>query len=203
MKQHPAIAALEFSDIPAGISITDVMLKKAPIAFFKSGTITRGRYLTLIGGTTGSVQESVEEALRGAGEALVDVVVLPDVHPRLYEAVQGVRRRRGGGSLAVLETGSVSASIRAAEAALKGTPIELVEIRLGDSGLAGKGVALYEGDLYDIEAAVALATAQLDGCAVSISSRVIPAPHDALVAQLEHGTAFATALLVELDGEMV
>jgi microcompartment protein CcmL/EutN len=203
MKQHPAIAALEFSDIPAGVSLTDAMLKKASIAFFKCGTITRGRYLTLVGGTTGSVQESVDEALRGAGAALVDVVVLPDVHPRLYEAVQGVRRWRGGGSLAVVETGSASASIRAAEAALKGTPIELVEIRLGDSGLAGKGVALYAGDLYDIEAGVALATTPLAGSGVGVSSRIIPAPHDALLTQLEHGTAFANALLVELDGEMV
>ena len=52
MKIYPAIAALEFDDIAAGVAATDAMLKRAPIAFFKSGTITHGRYLTLIGGTT-------------------------------------------------------------------------------------------------------------------------------------------------------
>ena len=63
MKKHPAIAIIEFSEIPAGMSATDAMLKKAPIAFVKCGTITRGRYLTLIGGTTASVEVSLEEGL--------------------------------------------------------------------------------------------------------------------------------------------
>lgn len=201
MKQHTAIAALEFADIPLGVVVTDAMLKKAPIAFFKCGTITRGRYLTLIGGTTASVQESVEEGLRQAGDGLLDLVSLPDVHPRLYDAVQGVRRGRGGGALAILETGTVAAAIRAAEAALKGTPVELLEIRLGDSGLAGKGVAFFQGDLHDIEAAVQLAVDQVTGPGLAVSSRIIPAPHEALTSQLERGSAFGSAVVLELDGE--
>ena len=35
------------------------MLKKAPVAFFRSGTVTAGRYLTLIGGTPASVEEAM------------------------------------------------------------------------------------------------------------------------------------------------
>jgi microcompartment protein CcmL/EutN len=33
MKKHPAIAVVEFDEIPTGMSATDAMLKKAPIAF--------------------------------------------------------------------------------------------------------------------------------------------------------------------------
>jgi microcompartment protein CcmL/EutN len=203
MKQHPAIATLEFGDIAVGITATDAMLKKAPIAFFKCGTITRGRYLTVIGGTTASVQEAVDEGLRiGAGHVL-DSALLPDVHPRLYEAAQGTRLARGGGALAVVETGTISASVRGAEAALKGTPVGLLEIRLGDSGLAGKGLAIYQGDLHDIEAAVQLAVAQVPGGTTRVSVQVIPAPHEALVNQVERGTAFATAVMIDLEGEQV
>ena len=51
MKRAAALAVLDFAQIPAGLDATDAMLKKAPVAFFRSGTVTAGRYLTLIGGT--------------------------------------------------------------------------------------------------------------------------------------------------------
>lgn len=203
MKMHPAIAALEFDDIPAGISATDAMLKKAPIAFFKSGTITRGRYLTIIGGTTASVEEAALEGARVAGAHLLDEVVLPDVHGRLYEAVFGCRRPRGNGSLAVIETSTVCASLRGAEAALKGTPVHLVEIRLADSGLAGKALFVLEGELHEMEAAVALAVDHARHGAATASSTLIPAPHEALSNQVGQGTAFASSQLVELEGEVL
>lgn len=203
MKQHPAVATLEFGDIAVGMTATDAMLKRAPIAFFRCGTITRGRYLTIIGGTTASVQEALAEGLRVGAGHLLDSTLLADVHPILYAAVQGARRPAAGGALAIVESGTVSAIIRGAEAALKGTPVELLEIRLGDSGLAGKGLALYQGDLHDIEAAVQLAVAQVAPGTTSVSVRIIAAPHEGLISQIGHGTAFATALTLELDGERV
>ncbi len=201
MKTSPAIAALEFDDIPAGVVAMDAMLKKAPIAFFKSGTITRGRYLALIGGTTASVEEAAAEGRRSGAGHLLDEVVLADVHPRLYDAVLGSRKPHGTASLAVMETATVSAAIRGAEAALKGTPVELVEIRLADIGLAGKGLVVFEGELHHIEAAVALAVDEAERRSTRVSSRIIPAPHDGIMAQVGNGSYFDSALLVELGGE--
>jgi microcompartment protein CcmL/EutN len=203
MKTYPAIAALEFDDIAVGVAATDAMLKRAPIAFFKCGTITHGRYLTLIGGTTASVIESAGEGMRYAGDHLLDHVVLPDVHPRLFDGVLGNRHPRGAGSLAILETTTVCASIRGAEAALKGTAIQLVEIRLADSGLAGKGTVVFEGELHDIEAGVALAVARIGETTAQVSFRLVPAPHDATTSQIAHGTSFRSSLLIELEGERV
>jgi microcompartment protein CcmL/EutN len=203
MKTHPALAALEFDDIAAGIAATDAMLKRAPIAFFKCGTITHGRYLTVLGGTTASVVESADEGVRQGAGCLLDHVVLPDVHPRLFDGVLGNRRPRGGGSLAIVETTTVSASIRGAEAALKGTPIELVEIRLADSGLAGKGTIVFEGKLHDIEAGVALALSRIGDSPARVSYRIIAAPHDATAGQIAHGTSFRSALLIDLEGESI
>lgn len=203
MKTHPAIAALEFDDIAVGISATDAMLKRAPIAFFKSGTITRGRYLTLIGGTTASVVEAADEGVRQGGDHLLDHIVLPDVHPRLFDGVLGNRHPRGSGSLAVFETTTVSASIRGAEAALKGTPVELVEIRLADSGLAGKATVVFEGELHDLEAGLALAVARIGGGPAQVSYRIIAAPHEATTSQIAHGTSFRSSLLIDLEGEKI
>jgi microcompartment protein CcmL/EutN len=202
MKKVPAIAIIEFRDIPAGILATDAMLKKAPIAFVKSGTITRGRFLTVIGGTTAAVEESLAEGLYRGGEAVLDHLLLADVHPRVYDAILGERRPGGTGALAVIETETVATNVRAAELALKGTDVELVEIRLADTGLSGKGVSIYRGELHDIEAAVAIVLGYMQQAGGEVRHNVIPAPHEALTRQLGAGTEFASAALLELDGEL-
>jgi len=201
MKKHPAIAAVEFSDISVGMHATDAMLKKAPIAFVKCGTISRGRYLTLIGGTTASVEESLNEGLLWGGASVLDHVMLADVHPQLYDAILGERRPGGSGALAIIETDTVSSNVRAAELALKATPVELVEIRLADTGLSGKGVSVYQGTLHDIEAAVDVAVAFLRARGSEPRFKIISAPHEGLTQQLQTSTYFGSASLLELEGE--
>jgi microcompartment protein CcmL/EutN len=203
MKKAPALAVIEFRDIPAGVDATDAMLKKAPIAFVKAGTITRGRFLTLIGGSTAAVEESLQEAQLRAGESVLDHLLLADVHPRVYEAILGGRRASGNGAIAVIETDTVASNVRAAELALKGTPVELVELRLADSGLSGKGLSIYQGELPDIEAAVDIVLAFMQQTGDGVRRTIISSPHDALVRQLGSGTSFASAALLDLDGEVV
>jgi microcompartment protein CcmL/EutN len=202
MKKAPALAVIEFRDIPTGIDATDAMLKKAPIAFVKSGTISRGRFLTLIGGSTAAVEESLREGLFRAGECVLDHLLLADVHPRVYDAILGGRRAAGSGALAIIETDTVASNVRAAELALKGTPVELVELRLADSGLSGKGVSIYQGELADIEAAVEIVLAFMHEARGDVRHTIIPSPHEALGRQIGSGTSFASAALLELDGEV-
>jgi microcompartment protein CcmL/EutN len=201
MKKVSALAVLDFADIPTGVYAVDAILKKAPIAFVRAGTVTRGRYLVVFGGSTASTAESLEEALARSGASIVDHAMLPDVHPALFESVFG-RKRKCAGSLLVMETATASSIVRAVEAALKGTPVELVE--LSDAGLAGKGVALLAGDLHDVEAAAGLASV---GAGVDAPSprgftyRLIAAPHETLERDLAAAIPFDVAPLVELDGE--
>lgn len=201
MKRTPALAVIEFRDIPTGIDATDAMLKRAPIAFVKSGTISRGRFLTLIGGSMAAVEESLLEGLFRAGECVLDHLLLADVHPRVYEAILGGRRAVGRGALAIIETDTVASNVRAAELALKGTPVELVELRLADSGLSGKGVSIYQGELADIEAAVAIVRGFMYEAGGDVRHAIVPSPHEALGRQIGSGTSFASAALLELDGE--
>ena len=201
MKKNPAIGVVEFSDIPTGMVATDAMLKRAPISLIRSGTITAGRYLTLIGGTPASVDESLRAGLLAGGEYVLDHVFLADVHAQLYEGMLGARRTAGAGSFAVLETETVAANVRAVERALKATNVELVEIRLGDQGLAGKGVSIVRGELHDVEAAVALAVAELAEVGSEVSTQIVSAPHDRLGQLIGSGTTFALGPVVELDGE--
>jgi len=201
MKPFPAVAIIEFRDIPSGIQSTDAMLKKAPIAFLKNGTITRGRYLTIIGGSTAAVEEAFEEGIYWGGNDVLDKVFLPDVHPDVFSAMFGKRAKTGDGAWAIMETASVSTNVRAAEAALKGTPVTLIELRLADDGLAGKGLSIYEGDLHDIEAAVDIASAFMERSGVGCSYRILTSPHEALGRQINGDTRFHEAKALVLDGE--
>jgi microcompartment protein CcmL/EutN len=201
MKKYPAIAVLEFREIPVGLVATDAMLKRSPIGFLKCGTISRGRFLTLLGGTTASVEEACQEGLLQGGNGVLDHVLLADVHPQLFDAILGDRQPVGAGSLAIIETSTVSSNVRAAELALKGTPVDLVELRLADGGLSGKGLSIYHGELHDVEAAVEIAAGFLRAAGVEAGFRIIAAPHEALADHVGAGTRFAAAALLELDGE--
>lgn len=203
MKKTSALAVLDFADIPAGLWAVDAILKKAPIAFVRAGTVTHGRYLVLFGGSTAATAESLAEALATTGPSLVDHAFLPDIHQTLFDAVFGARRRAAG-SLLIIETETASSIVRAVEAALKGTPVDLVEVRLSDTGLAGKGIALLTGDLHDVEAAAVLAAVGSGTDAEpprGFSYRVIAAPHDVLE-EITAATRFDAAPLLDLDGEV-
>ena len=201
MKKYPAIAMIEFEDISIGIFSTDALIKKAPISLLKCGVISRGRYLTLIGGTTGSVEESFAEGLACGKDSIIDHVMLPDVHPQVHDAILGTRNGDQIGSMAVIETPTASSNVRAAEMALKGTPVTLTEMRLADSSLSGKGVSIYRGDLHDIEAAVEIAVSYLKNAGVDVVHKIIPAPSEALNRQISSATYFSEAPLLDLQGE--
>jgi len=201
-KEFPSVAILEFRSIAAGIQSTDAMLKKSPIALIRSGTITRGRYLTLAGGSTASVEEAYEEGIYWGANDVLDKIFLPDVHPEVFAAMFGARNRSQNASLLVIESDSVAANIRAAEAALKGTPVRLIELRMADEGLAGKGLSLFEGELYDIEEAARLGTAFLDRAGVGYHHRILTAPHEALGRQVSATTKFHESTALNLGGEV-
>jgi microcompartment protein CcmL/EutN len=204
VKKTSALAVLDFEDIPSGVWSVDAILKKAPIAFVRAGTVTSGRYLVVFGGSTASTAESLEEALATVGKSVIDHTFLPDVHPALFDAAFGARLKSTG-SLLIIETETAASIVRAVEAALKGTPVDLIELRLSDSGLAGKGIALLSGTLHDIEAASVLAAGGIGiaGPPRGFSYRLIAAPHEVVEREIASTTRFEAAPMLELDGEVV
>jgi microcompartment protein CcmL/EutN len=203
MKQYPTIAVIEFASIADGIYCTDALLKRAPIATLKSGTVSGGRYLIMIGGSTASVEEALNEALALGQGGVLDHAFLPDIHPRVHDAILGKRAPIQQDAVAILETNSVAANIRAAELALKGTKVQLVELRLADYEMSGKAVSVYNGELYEVEAAMELAVAFLRDRKEYVQHRLIAQPHEVLTRHLAAGTCFDGAQVRELEGEEV
>ena len=203
MKKYPAIAVIEFSSIADGIFTTDALLKKASIAMFKGGTVSGGRYLIIFGGTPGSVSESITEALVVGSGSVLDHALLLDVHDNVHDAVLGKRFPCDDEAVAILETDTVSANVRAAELALKGIGVTLVELRLAEYEMSGKAISVYNGELHAIESAMAIATDFLSSRKESVRVRIIARPHETLTQQLGQTTRFAGGKLHELEGEEV
>jgi microcompartment protein CcmL/EutN len=187
----PAIALIEFDSIAIGIRAGDAMIKRAPLTFLRTGTVQKGRYLVLIGGDTASVEESLEAGLEVGGQAFVDKVYLPRVHPTVFAAIQGGRQVEEYDTLGVIETTTVASIIRAADAAVKGADVILLEIRLAN-GLGGKGIALVTGEVADVEAAISIGTDVIQGQGLWIRSTVIPSLHREMEDNIAQDTRFET-----------
>lgn len=201
MKPFPALAAIEYSSVPAGIFATDALMKKSPISLIRSGTIGRGRYMTVFAGSTASVEEAHREGLYQGGMLVTDDIFLPDIHEALYGGVMGEVCGIGEGPIFVLETATVSCCLAAVEHALKGVPVVLVELRLGDPRMGGKGLAIMQGELFDVEAAEELATEVVEGRGTSAQGRILSAPTSFILAQIGASTRFDRTETVKLEGE--
>jgi len=186
---EPALALIEFNSIAVGIHAGDAMAKRAPITYIKTGTVQPGKYLVLIGGEVGDVEESLKAGLEAGAESVVDRVFLPRVHWSVLAAVGGARQTPHVQALGIIETRTVAGVIMAADAGVKGAKVLLMEIRLAD-GLGGKGLCFFAGEVEDVQAAIAIGTGALPEKSELVSSVVIPALHREMETNILKSTRF-------------
>ncbi len=171
---QPALGLVELDSIAAGIAAGDAMAKRAPIDLIYAGTVHPGRYLVLVAGAVADVEEAVDAGRELGAGSVLDVVLLPHVHPDVVAALRGVRSTGSGEALGVIETPTVASIIDAADAGVKEARVRLLELRLAD-GLGGKGYLLFDGAVSDVEAAVEAGVARAHGARVQ--HRVIARLH--------------------------
>jgi microcompartment protein CcmL/EutN len=186
---EPALALVEFDSIAAGIVAADAMVKKAPIARIVTGTVQPGKYLVMIVGGVGPVQESLAAGLDAGASSVVDHLLLPGVHPDVPESIAAARHPQPADALGIVETTSVAAAIRAADAGLKGAQVTLLELRLAD-GLGGKGLAFFTGAVTDVEAAVEAGCAAIFDNGRLLNAVVIPQLHAEIAENIAVATRF-------------
>jgi microcompartment protein CcmL/EutN len=189
MSESPAIALIEFSSIAAGTYAADAMVKVAPLQLLRAGTVQPGKFLVLVGGGTAEVELAHAAGLRAAASLVLDEVFLPDAHPQVAQGIGGTRRDDAYDTLAILETSTAAAIVRASEAAVKGAEVNLKEIRLAD-GLGGKGLAVVTGERTNVEAAVEIATRALAGRNVTLCQSIVSRIDEALADELGRSTRF-------------
>jgi len=193
---EPALALLELDSIAAGIEAGDAMAKRAPIDVIRAGTVHPGKYLVLVAGTVGDVEEALDAGREVGGSAILDVVFLPNVHPDVVAAMRGERAaaagEAAGEALGIIETATVAAIIEAADAGCKGAHVRLLELRLADD-LGGKGYLLFDGPVAEVEAAVEIGGDRIAG-SPGLVRRVIPQLHAEMAENLAADARFAARI---------
>lgn len=189
MAGQPALAMIEFSSIAVGTRALDALLKKAPVTLIRAGSVQPGKFAVLFAGEVAAVDESYVEACRVGGAVLIDRVLLPDVHESVAAAVQGKRGDWMHDTLGIIETPTMAAVIEAADAAVKGADVSVIEIRLGD-GLGGKGLAHFAGAQADIEAAIEIGTARIAHRNQPVCTTIIPRADETMLESRAKSTRF-------------
>lgn len=190
---EPALALLEFSSIAAGIFAADAMVKRATLDVIHAGTVQPGRFLVLLGGPVGEVEESLKAGKEAIPHALTDHIFLPGVHSDVVRALAAGRSLQPeDDALGVVETLTVPAAIHAADKGVKGANVTLMEIRLAD-GLGGKGIVFFTGLVADVEAALAITDEALDA-RQKVRQVVIPQIHEDIMKVIRQSTRFGAQL---------
>lgn len=174
---EPAIGLLEFNSVAAGIQAGDAMVKKALVELLDARPVCPGKFIVLITGDVDAVKESLRAGEETGGDAVVDKLLLPNVHLSLFPAIAGAVEADYVEALGIIETITVATTIVAADAAAKAADVLLTEIRLAN-GLGGKSFVLMIGDVSNVEASVAAGTLLAKEQGLLVRSVVIPALHE-------------------------
>ncbi len=177
MAATKSIGAVELSSIGIGYQVQDEMLKAASVRLLVARTICSGKYFIVVAGTVSDVQSSVGAGAGAAGEAIIDQLVIPNVHPSVFPALgQSVVLAEGEEeALGVIESFSGVSIIAAADAAAKAAKVKLFRIHIA-MALGGKGFCLMTGTVADVRAAVQAGAAEVRSRGLLVSEVVIPRP---------------------------
>lgn len=152
--QDKAIGFIETDSVAAGIEAADAVVKRASVNLLEARPMCPGKHMVLFSGDISQVGDALKAGLRIAGASVVDSLLLPNVHPAVFLALDLSSESTGGAALGIIETVTAAVCIVAADAAVKAAEVNLVEIRLAN-GLGGKSFVLFEGEVDAVNAAVA------------------------------------------------
>ena len=181
--QKTAIRVLELTSIAKGIESMDVMLKASKINIVVSKTICPGKYIIVINGDAGAVNEAIEKGAASAEKCVLDKLVLPAVHENLLSALNGRRRDVAYYKpIGIVELSSITSGILACDAALKSANVELLEFKIGML-IGGKSYFIISGDTSSLQEAFRTVNKKVDKRRV-INSVIISSPDNDLIKHL-------------------
>ena len=135
------IGFLELNSIAKGVEAADLILKTAEVDLIFAKAGCPGKYYILFTGEVAAVKASLDAGVAIGGNHTVDSCVIPSVHPQVIKAINLAAEPGTPGAIGVMEFFSVTASVYAADAAVKAADVDLIDVRLG-TGIGGKSFVL-------------------------------------------------------------
>jgi len=178
-----AIGMVEFVSIARGIYTADQMVKTSDVEIVTTGSVCPGKYIVIVHGDVGAVQDSVSVGEKFAGEYLVDSIIIPNVNPLVFPAITGATMPDKIQALGIMESFSLATMIIAADAILKAAELQPLELRLGN-GIGGKAYFTFTGDVAAVATGVDAGKKIAEKKGLLVNSEVIAAPSDRLIPSL-------------------
>lgn len=175
-----AIGMIEFSSIARGIYAADDMVKTSDVEIVTANSVCPGKYIAIVHGDVSAVETSVRRGVEVAGEFLVDSIVIPNVHPRVFPAIVGTNMPEEISALGILESYSLATMVIATDAVLKSADLDAIEIRLG-TGLGGKSYFTFTGDVAAVKTGVEVGMEAIGEKGMLLNAEVIPSPSKKLI----------------------
>lgn len=174
-----SIGVVEFRSIAVGISAVDIIVKASQVKILEAKTICPGKYYIIFGGQVSAVKNSASIIEQETKSFIIDLVVIPNVYAQLFSGLTGTSEVRQLKSIGIIETLTAPSIIWAADAAIKATDIDIVEVRIARA-LGGKNICVINGELSDVRESVRAAIAYPQEKGFLVDSEVISAPHEDL-----------------------
>jgi microcompartment protein CcmL/EutN len=152
----PSIGLVECVSIAKGFEVADAIAKTSPVQLLWVRTVSPGHHVTLFAGEVAETTVAIERGLEVGEDAVIDSLLIPNVHRDLVPSIRGPRQVPIDEALGIVEATTVSTTILAADLAAKTAAVDLIEVRLA-MHLGGKGFFLLAGETGDVEAACAAA----------------------------------------------
>ncbi|MEK6264988.1 MAG: BMC domain-containing protein [Clostridium sp.] len=176
------LGMLEFRSIAKGIEIADVVLKSAEVELIICKTICPGKYMILMSGEVGAVEEALYRAKEKSIGFLIGSFLLPSVHTDIIQSLKNKIKVEPKGAIAVVETTNVVSGIFILDKALKAAEVKLFKLSLG-MATGGKSYFVIFGDVSSVKEAVEEALKACDEKKI-VYSIVIPSPSAELINSL-------------------
>ncbi len=174
-----SIGVVEFRSIAVGINAVDRIVKASDVRIVEAKTICPGKYYIIFAGLVSAVKNSINVVQEESGSFIIDSVVIPNVYPQLFAGLNGTSEVRQPQSIGVIETLTAPSIIWAADAAIKATDIDIVEVRIARA-LGGKNICVINGVLSDVRESVMTGIAYPEEKGFLVDYEVIAAPHSDL-----------------------
>lgn len=177
-----ALGIVELNSIAKGIEITDIMLKSAELEVIYSRNICPGKYMIILTGDIGSVDESIEILKQLDNKYILATFILPNADKRIIDGINKKYNNIEIKAIGVMEFTSVAYGIIALDKALKNGQVEIVKFILGNL-VGGKCYFIITGFLSSVSESMKVAKELIDSKKI-VYSTIIPSPDKNLISCL-------------------
>lgn len=171
-----SIGIAEYRSIAVGISAVDIIVKAADVKLIDAKSICPGKYYIVFTGSVDAVKNSMDKVLSDTEEFIIDQAVIPNIYPDIFAAINQATEIHELKAIGIVETLTSPSIMVAADAAIKATSVELVEVRIARA-LGGKNTYIINGDVSSVKESVLSSIDYPERNGFLVDYQIIPSPH--------------------------